>query len=651
MNLTAKLAYSQIRTNRGRTFWTLAGIVLSTAMVTAVMGFAAIADDMFKGLLGESHYYNSIYNEMLLGLGAIFGSIIFAASVIVITNAFRVSAGERIKQFGILKSVGATKQQITNIILHEGLLLGVIGIPAGIALGLFVNYVGIQIIGHLLAAANARNTFQINMKFIVTPLAVAASVSLSLITILASAWIPARKAAKIAAIDAIRGTGEVKIKSRQVRGGRFIGKLFGFEGMLAYKSMKRNRRNFRATVLSLTVSVVLFIIAGEFGAQYMNTADLYYMGTDANVVSTFFYPKENTLQGENKYHLVDSALADEITQSLREHPDTSVFGVGDDYDSYHAVVPSNMLTPKSVDYLVSNDYAPQDGGYTLPITLYATDAEHYAALCKLSGVPVGSNILINYMRTPGDDERTIFEPYSFDYQTLRLINQYDKSEYDLPLHGELSLRDVPGEITTIYVGNVTILVPQLGAVRYTWFAETSDTSGYTEHANKTLGGLIPFEESQEYINATINTEGSIYARRDIGRLIMVFIYGFVALLTLIGLTNVISTISANMRSRAREFAVLRSVGMTPAGLRRMVNLDSLICSMKALAFGIPIGIIGSCFRFYSVILPVEASYQIPWFSIFQCIFGVFAVTWVAMRYGVSRLRSEHIIETIRSELV
>ena len=259
MKLTARLAYSQIKTNRSRAFWTLAGIVLSTAMITAVFGFASSADVMFKGLMGESDYYNSIYSAMLLGLGAIFGSIIIAASVIVVSNAFRVNAGERIKQFGALKSVGATKRQIAEIIMYEGLLLATVGIPVGIALGLLVNFVGIQIMDYLLDGANKRNTFQINFDFVIAWQAIIVSVILSFVTVWMSVWLPAHKAAKMAAIDAIRGTGEVKIKAKNVRGGRLIGKLFGFEGTLAYKSLKRSRRNFRATVVSLTVSIILFI--------------------------------------------------------------------------------------------------------------------------------------------------------------------------------------------------------------------------------------------------------------------------------------------------------------------------------------------------------------------------------------------------------
>jgi putative ABC transport system permease protein len=652
MKLASKLAYSQIKANRNRAFWMLAGIAISTAMITAVCGFASSADAMFKGLMGESDFYNSIYNEMLLGLGAVFGSIIIAVSEIVMSNAFRISAGERVKQFGILKSIGAEKRHISRIIVFEGLFLAVAAVPMGVILGLIVNYTGIQILDNLLAAANRRNTFQVNFDFAVTWQAIIIPIILLSATVWVSAWLPARKAARIAAIDAIRGAGEVRIRAKDMRGGRFIGKLFGFEGMLAYRSIKRSRRNYRATVVSLTVSIMLFVAAGEFGAQYKETAQLYYLGTDANVVSSFICPEQSaTVDGkesEQRPHTIASGMADEITKKMLEYPNTTVFGVGDDYNSYSTVIPIEMFTPSAAKYLDSGKYAYCEYGYSLPVTFYTVDSENYAAMCKRLGVPHGSNILINYVRIPGSEGKTIMEPFVFKPGTLRITDLHDHSEFELPLDGLLEIRDVPNEIATIYVGNIAIIVPQLDAIRYFWFASSSDTRGFASHADKVLRESVSFDESKKYISVVQNVEESIYARRDIQRLIMVFIYGFVTMLTLIGLTNVISTISANVHSRAREFAVLRSVGLTPAGLKRMLNLESILCSTKALVFGLPIGIIGSYLRYRSFMPPVELNYAIPWIPILQCTIGVIAITWVTIRCSMSRLRSDNIIETIRS---
>lgn len=659
MRLTLGLAYSQLKTNKNRTFWTLAGIVLSTAMITAVSGFVASADVMFKGLVGESRYYNSVYNQILSGLGAVFGSIIIAAFVIVVSNSFRVSAGERIRQFGILKSVGAANSQIAEIILYEGVMLAIVAIPVGIVLGLLVNFFGIQIMDNLLEAANRRNTFQIDFDFIIAWQAILISVMLSFLTVWLSAWIPARKASRMSAIEAIRGTGEVKVKAKNVRGGRFIGKLFGFEGTLAYKSLKRSSRNFRATVVSLTASIMLFIVAGYFGDQYKAATRLYYPGVEnANVVCTFLPPdKSKSDSSESKeqgIHTLDSVLANKITSKFLEYPNTTVFGVGDDvlegaYNSYKTAIPKDLLTSEMLEYFNSNQYVPDDNGYLLPVTLVTTDAENYEKLCKLAKVQPGSNILVNYARIPGGEGegKSIFEPFESIPNTLSLSKSNDSSKVELPLDGILDIRQVPNEIAATYVGNVTIIVPKLNATRYTWFIEKKDAEGFAKYASGILHDSIKFEGASRYIQVK-NMEEIPFEVRDISRLIMVFIYGFITMLALIGLTSVISTISTNIRSRAREFAVLRSVGITPAGLKRMLNFESLLCSIKALAFGVPLGILGSYVLYRSFVLPVKLDYSVPWMPILQCALGVIIITWGIMRHSMSLLEKDNIIETIRA---
>jgi len=660
MNLSAKLAYSQLKSNRSRTSWTLAGIALSTAMITAVSGFVVSADGMFKGLVGENRYYSSVYNEILFGLGAVFGSIIIAAFVIVVSNSFCVSAAERIRQFGIIKSVGAEKRQITQIIIYEGLFLALVAVPAGIALGLLVNYIGIQLMDELLAAANRRNTFQIDFDFIVSLHGILISIILSFATVWLSAWIPARKAAGMSAIEAIRGTGEVKIKAKNVRGGRFIGKLFGFEGTLAFKSLKRNSRNFRATVVSLSASIVLFIVTGYFGAQYKESTRLYYPGVEnVNVVCTFLPPggaiaDNHNSESELRYNTLDSILANEITVRFRQYPKTTVFGVGDDVleednDSFRTVISEEVFIPEMLEVLDAKNIVHENGGYLLPITLCSTDTENYEKLCDLAGVQPGANILVNYARIPGGEGegKSIFEPFARIPEALVLSGQSADSAVELPLAGALDIRHVPNEIAATYVGNFPVIVPRLDMTRYTWFVETRDTDGFTEYAKGVLNDLIAFEGSSDYIEVK-NMEEIPFEVRDISRLIMVFIYGFITMLTLIGLTNVISTISTNIRSRSREFAVLRSVGITSEGLNRMLNLESLLCSIKSLVYGVPPGILGSYLLYRAFSLPVKLDYMIPWLPILQCTLGVMAITWGIMRYSMSRVQCDNIIETIRS---
>ncbi|MDR2770751.1 MAG: FtsX-like permease family protein, partial [Clostridiales Family XIII bacterium] len=169
MKLTARLAYSQLKINRKRTIWTLAGIALSAAMLTAVCGFVASARLAVKTAFGIDSY-SAALTAAMTALGLLLGAIIVFASVIVASNAFRVSAGERTRQFGILKSVGATKRQIAQMIVYEGMFLSAIAIPVGWVLGLFVEFAGTLVVTDLLNMLNRDGalTVEMSMPFVVT---------------------------------------------------------------------------------------------------------------------------------------------------------------------------------------------------------------------------------------------------------------------------------------------------------------------------------------------------------------------------------------------------------------------------------------------------------------------------------------------------
>jgi putative ABC transport system permease protein len=139
------------------------------------------------------------------------------------------------------------------------------------------------------------------------------------------------------------------------------------------------------------------------------------------------------------------------------------------------------------------------------------------------------------------------------------------------------------------------------------------------------------------------------AMTDMRNLILTFIYGFVGMLILVGLTNVISTISTNVRSHSREFAVLQSVGMTSGGLKKMLNYESILSSARALSFGLPLGLGLSYLIYRGTIQTAYFPYVFPWLAVAQCVLGVFAITWVTMRYAASRLRGGNIVETIRAD--
>ncbi len=622
MKLTAKLAKSQLIANKRRTILTLLGIILSVSMITAVFGFVLSAKASISEVIDLETYLKN-YRPTLMVISGILVSIIIIASVIVISNAFSVSAGERTRQFGLLKSVGATKTQIRNSVIFEGVYLSIIGIPIGVIVGLAVELVGVFIANSLLAGLKEiqESGRALRLDFAVSALPLVFAAVLSFLTVLLSAWFPARRAARIPAIDAIRQSGEVKIKAKQLKTSKLTQKLFGPEGALAAKSLKRSKRSYRATVISLVISIVLFMVSGSFETTMSKTMDIY-----ANVTATVImsmYTKQPFERG----------VFDEITKKLASFPGANLKAVGKHLQDGAPALPENFWTK---DYLKFNpDYS------SARVNLISVDRETYSSLCKQAGVNEGGNILVNTVRARLEGKHSEFVP--FNYKKGQSITVGDQN---ISLDGQI--REATQELYfSSSPGAINVIVPEAQFRDVYWFSYSPDSKGFADFGENLIKEISP-----QYPNTYFQVQdiaAVTAATRNLSRLVMVFIYGFVAMLTLIGVTNVISAISTNIRTRAREFAVLKSIGMTRQGLKRMMNLESLMYGFKSLVIGIPLGSLAAFGVFAAMNMSVDFDFVYPWANAVESVVAVFLLTFVTMRFASKRVTGESIVETIRGE--
>lgn len=661
MKITAKLAYSQLKINRSRTFWTLAAIVLSAALTTAVSGFVASGNAMLVDFHGGNYgVYGSGYLVLLLIPAAVFGIIIFAMSVTVISNVFRISAQERVSQFGILKCTGATKNQITETVLYESGFLCAAGIPAGILLGILLTIGGIGIVNHYLDKLNDLahimiNEINLSLTFVFSWPALLVSAVLCFLTVLFSAWLPAHKAARVPAIDCVRGAGEVKINRGKVRVNPVVDKLFGFEGALADKNLKRNRRNFRATTISLSVGVILFISLGGLSGAADGMVDYMYPEMEHTVISDYGSAYRRELnESTGNYETIflkpiDSEDGSRIAEKLRQFENISIFGFGNDCETYSAVLPEEMITKEMLEALEKQEEMTQE----LEVDLNTIDEKNYAALCEKAGLPADSVILLNHYRYNDFGKEVNLEPLSSSIKEIELVKA-DGSAVTVPIQGILTQEEIPAELFYPNTRPVRLIVPRAQLRQYSWYCSPPDIEGFIEFANSVLGEAFPSAEDSSYMEEGFSTR--VYKIKDYISVMniafaiaFVFMYSFAALLMLIGLTNVISTLSTNVLMRSREFAVLKSVGMTPESLKKMLNYESILCSAKALLYGMPVGIAVSVLISIPIRMMFPVSYEIPWIPLLLCVCAVFLITWGTTRYAAHKIKNQNIIETIRSE--
>lgn len=667
MSITAKLAYSQLKINRSRTIGALVAIVLATALITAVCSFVVSGNAMIVSFLGADYgEYGSSYVTLLLIPAILFGIIILSMAIIVISNVFRVSAGERVTQFGVLKCVGATKKQITDTVMYESVLLSAIGIPLGILAGLLLTFVGIGVANHFLNDLNSLvhimiNEITLSISFVVSWKALLLSAAVCFLTVLLSAWLPAHKAAKTPAINCIRGTGEVKVAHKQVRISPLVEKFFGIEGMLAAKNIKRSRRNFRSTVIALAAGVILFVSLGELSNQAKAIQAYMRPSMDETVLTEYTSDYDrHTIEATHKeetvyFHPISSELGNTIAKKLEEFDGTKIFGMGNDLDTYKAVLSKEYISAQmpSVGEPSQEASEQHQDQREIAVEILVMDTAHYAALCEKAGVPVGSTLLLNHYSYNDNGKKVDLEPFVPGLKNITLLKA-DGSTREMPIQGVLTQKEMPKELFYPNTNPVRLIVPQAEVRGYTWYSAPSDVSGFIAYANKVMAQTFPEGEKSSYMESGFNTR--VYKLDDYMKvmniaivLASVFMYSFVVLLMLIGFTNVISTMSTNVQMRSREFAILQSVGMTSGGLKRMLNLESILCSSKALMYGLSIGIIMTFLINKPIRSMFPIPYELPWLAILLCILVVFLITWSTTMYAAHRLQKQNIIETIRSE--
>ena len=659
MRITAKLALNQIKRNRYRTLGAISAIILSTALTTAVFCFMTSGNTMLVSFLGEGYgEYGGAYQSLLLVPAIVLGLLIFVMSVTVISNVFQSSANQRINEFGILKCVGGTTKQIRETVIYESIWLSIVGIPLGLVVGLGVGFLGVQITADFISELNdlqqsiIMRPISVSLSFNVTPIAFLCSAILSFFTVLYSAYKPAKKAGKITALSCIRGFGEVRMKDMKIRNRKWIKKSFGFEGILADRNLARNKTSFKPTIRALAIGILLILSAGSLLEQARQMQAYMDPGTRdilMDYLSNHIYEMNEVTGREEDIILkpIHSSEAELVTQRLLEYGDIEIKGLGYDNLTYYTNLSKDYLLPEMIEAL-GEDFGQE---IELDVELMVLDKNNYAKVCETAGVPEGSNILLNYYTYNDNGYMKHIVPFSESIEELSL--QKANGEITLfAVDGFLSEEQVPSYITALIETPIRLIVPEAEVRAYDWFCHPEDEAAYMQYARKVGEEFFPTHTDDSYaeegFTVRIAREDTMVRVINIAIVIAeLIIYGFVALLLLIGLVSVISTLSTNVMMRAREFAILKSVGMTIEGLKKMLISESVICTLRAAAWGIPFGILIPYIINLAIRKVFPIIYEIPWPLLITSVGTIFLLILAVTFGAIHKLKKQNLIESIR----
>lgn len=596
-------------------------------------------------LYGESTYGNvmSSMGDMMI----IMLSLVSIGCIIVIYNSFAISVMERKKEFGLLSSIGATKRQLSHTVFFEAVVVGVIGIILGI-LGAYIG-IGcvILIINNLIS-----DMLEYKLHLVTNPLFIIIPVIFMIIVIGVSAFIPSRRASKVSPIEAIRQNDDIKINKKKIRTSKLVNKLFGIEGEIALKNIKRNKKKYRVTIVSLFISIVLFI---SF-SSYMN----YTLNTASSVMGEVPYDYQISYFGDDPNN--DKEALDKINEivkssDVKEYVSYSVsnlsiignYTYSDEYlDFYKSAYGDNGIKAlNNLKYQYISIYILYDNSYNKYKKLIGLDKDSVILLNKFKGVSYGNNKRVNYNIPVINNGNINIKICNFDDNDENVdTTKYCNKNIDNIFVTNKSF-DLIEEFS--YMDDFKLIVNKKlydsisdSSTHYTQFNIISDNTNNIDKLTKEL-------DKYSNVNYT-NVKEAMKQANNLILVVKILMYGFISLVTLIGVTSVFNTISTSMALRKREFAVLRSIGLTNRGFNKILFFESLFFGMKSLIFAIPVSIGITVLIHYALADMVSIStIIIPWKYIIISIVSVFVIVLLTMMYSTSKIKKHNIIEQIREE--
>ena len=567
--------------------------------------------ESFNTNLGDSSL------NMMIAVVIIVIAIIILTSVYCIKNTFSISLTEKIKMYGMLSSIGATKKQIKKSVIQEGMILSLIGIPVGILVGILLVYILV------IAVRGALSGILDIVVFKITLLPILISIILGIVTVYLSCLSAARKAKKITPLEAIKSSNDIKIKSKKIKSPKIIKKIFGVGGVIAYKNLKRSKKKYRTTVISIAMSVFVFIASSTLINYAFEAMGGYYKDYDYNI-------KFSSTSSDGQ----------ELKQILNDE-NFSNYTLLYKTNSILKITDMSKLSEFGKTVFIENDLYKNN---EIPIEIYGLNSEDFKEYLEKLGVDYDKN----------KDKAVLLDYYSLYKEGKTIKNRLLTYSPNDSISGNVEDKEF-----NVSISKITETVPD--GLEGTYFYSAVIVLNIDEYGNDfnfvpnmlTTNSEEPDDLakcSQKYDNMYVTNIASEVRFYDSVRLVVyIFAYGFIGIITLIGVTNIFNTLTSNIDLRQREFAMLKSIGMTKKEFNKMINLETLFYSLKALIFGIVLGLIASFAIYKAFAQSLDYGFKIPMQAILISILFVFVIVFIIMKFAIGKINKQNIIDTIRKE--
>ena len=597
-------------------------------------------------LLGASSYSN--INITLLLIVGLVASLVIIATIATIYNSFSIAISERKKQFGILNSIGATKSQIMKLVFLEGFLVSIVGIP----IGLLSGTVAIDIVFKVIKTFFKTSMFgELDLRVVFSPIVLILSTLVILLTIFISALIPAINAAKISPLEAIKNSSNLKVG--KIKSSKLVKKIFKTEGELAYKNLRRNKGKFRITLFSLVISIVIFISFNGFVDMFVEANQINY-GSITNDLTLY---ENNLLTKEEVQKTIDEL------KKINGLKDVAI----DKGYNLNVHVDEKNINKDLRESLKQSDYVDMDNStYNFINSRLSTPGDFSISNIKLSegkfdrktAKAENGVILVrySYQESLAKKGKVVLSNYKVGDTLNCTITSYDSDGKESEKEVKLKILAITDEIltgnnqypeTSFGVVAYDDLIPSLGITddessSNLYYVATNQEKSTRDEVKKVA------EENNLSVMDSIDEAQKLEQTMNVMK---IFVYGFIVVISLVSVTNIINTISTNINLRKREFAIIKSIGVTPQGFKKMIYMESILYGILSLLYGIPIGICMNVLMNKILEGVITVQTLIPYKAILICVVAIFVITFIASYIPLKKISKENIIDNIRQESI
>lgn len=598
---------------------------------------------------------------------AIVVGIVLVAAIAVIYNSFQISVVERMRQFGLLRAIGATPAQIRKIVLREASVLSLIGVPLGLICGIIAIF-AINLIFNIIG----KDMVSVAIKVSISPEVMLISAAVSIAAIYISALLPALFAGRISPLSAISGrTAIVKEKIKR-RKNMIVNRLFKFEGNMAYKNIKRNRKRYRITVFSIAISVVLFVTFKSFMDMTLNLSGSVneskniHFSLQSNGKNSFIKDKiiedidglnsvSKIYKMYNEYNFVqfiDGSREIEAVKSIdgiygkaaevKGEKKIPMNGVVTVYDENALEASKKYLQSGSIDVDKLNG---ENGVILVNKNVVYNKREKKSYVGPVANIKAGDEIELKYSgetRTTSIDDGNITNSYreaaknGVDIKKVKVLAVLKDEPFDL--YGQNGLK-------LITTGEVAEKLTGINDIRPVALNIAIKDVKNENSAKDQIENIIKSAPSLSVINYLDKNRST----RSVILMIEILVYGFVVVVSLIGSVNIINTLTTNIILRRREFAILKAIGLTQKGLKKMIVLEGFLYAVIGTIYGAIIACGLSYMMYRGTVSVREFSWQIPWSGIAIAAAAAVAIGYLSVLSPLSRINRENLIDTIRED--